>query len=174
MSLVPDLTLEEQLWLFHPGGTPEGRCSLTPHESLHLCPGFPAVSETDYNNGTYLRQVLTLSSLGANHTGEYMCQVRVTCCPGSRQHLMAQQQEARVSVTVWWSDYSVQLAVTGAVAAMLILALIGVSLYGWRQGRKADHYECPIGVEAQGVLHLPLIDDRDTDSFDSSVTDEQD
>lgn len=87
---------------------------------------------------------------------------------------MAQQQEARVSVTVWWSDYSVQLAATGVVAAVLLLGLIGVSLYGWRQGRKGDSYEHPTEVEAQGVLHLPLIDDRDTDSFDSSIAEEQD
>lgn len=79
MPLVPDLFLEDLLWLFHPGGSPEGRCSLTPHKSLHSCPGFPALSETDYNNGTYLQQVLTLSSLGANHTGDYMCQVKTVC-----------------------------------------------------------------------------------------------
>lgn len=87
---------------------------------------------------------------------------------------MARQQEARVSVAVWWSDYTVQLAVTGVVAAVLLVTLIGVSLYAWRQGRRGDNYELPAEVEAPGVLHLPLIDDRDTDSFDSSIAEEQD
>lgn len=81
---------------------------------------------------------------------------------------MAQQQEAQVTVTVWWLDYNVQLAATGAVAAVLLLALIGVSLYGWRQGKKEVYYDHLTDVETQGVLHLPLIDDKDTDSFGSS------
>lgn len=77
MPLVSDLILEELLWLFHPGGSVEGRCSLTRNKHLHSCPGFQALSETDYNNGTFLKQILTLSGLRANHTGDYMCQVNM-------------------------------------------------------------------------------------------------
>lgn len=86
---------------------------------------------------------------------------------------MSQRRETQVNVTVWWADYSIQLAATGVVAVVLLLGLMGVSVYGWRKGSK-DHSQLLAEVESQGVLHLPLIDDQDTDSFDSSITDEHD
>lgn len=175
MPLVPELVLVDMLWLFHPGGTPEGRCSLTPHKYLPTCPGSPTLSETDYRNGTFLKQTLTLSDLGTNHTGDYMCQVQVTCCPGEEQHTMAKQCEAQVSVRVWWADYTLELAGTGVVAGVLLLTLFGVSVYGWKYGNK-NHYLPVVEVQPSAVLHLPLIDDQDdqdTDSFNSSIADEQ-
>ncbi|MPC08553.1 hypothetical protein E2C01_001143 [Portunus trituberculatus] len=74
MPLVPELILEDMLWLFHPRGTPEGQCSLTPHKYLHSCAGFPSISETDDRNETFLRQTLAFSDMKTNHTGDYICQ----------------------------------------------------------------------------------------------------
>lgn len=102
-------------------------------------------------------------------------QVQVTCCPGDQQHVMAKQCEAQVSVKVWWANYTLELAGTGVVAGVLLLTLLGVSVYGWRHGSK-NHYLPIMEVEAPAVLHLPLIDDQDdedTDSFNSSILNEQ-
>lgn len=171
MPLVPELILEDMLWLFHPGGTPEGQCSLTPNKYLNSCAGFPSISETDDRNETFLRQTLTFSDLETNHTGDYMCQVQVTCCPGQQQHLMSQQHKVKVSVKIWWADYTTELAVTGVVAAVLLLSLLGVSAYGWRQ--RSNNYYPTVEVEAPAIHHLPFIDDQDTDSFDSNISNER-
>lgn len=88
---------------------------------------------------------------------------------------MAKQCEAQVSVRVWWADYTLELAGTGVVAGVLLLTLFGVSVYGWKYGNK-NHYLPVVEVQPSAVLHLPLIDDQDdqdTDSFNSSIADEQ-
>ena len=98
-------------------------------------------------------------------------QVQVTCCPDHQEHVMSQQREAQVSVKVWWADYTLELAGTGVVAGVLLLTLFGVSVYGWRQGNN-NQYVSVVEVEAPPILHLPLIDDQDTDSFNSSILNE--
>lgn len=98
-------------------------------------------------------------------------QVQVTCCPGQQQHLMSRQHMAKVSVKVWWANYTTALAVTGVVAAVLLLGLLGVSAYGWRQGSNSN-YNPALEVEVPAIHHLPFIDDQDTDSFNSSISNE--
>ncbi|MPC84142.1 hypothetical protein E2C01_078869 [Portunus trituberculatus] len=83
---------------------------------------------------------------------------------------MSQQHKAKVSVKVWWTDYTTELAVTGVVAAVLLLGLLGVSAYGWRRGN--NNYYPALEVEAPAIHHLPFIDDQDADSFNSSISNE--
>lgn len=78
---------------------------------------------------------------------------------------------AKVSVKVWWADHTTALAVTGVVAAVLLLGLLGVSAYGWRQGSNSN-YNSALEVEVPAIHHLPFIDDQDTDSFNSNISNE--
>ena len=84
---------------------------------------------------------------------------------------MSQLHKVQVSVRVWWADYTTDLAVTGVVAAVLLLGLLGVSAYGWRQ-RSNNNYYPAVEVEAPAIYHLPFIDDQDADSFNSSISNE--
>lgn len=102
-------------------------------------------------------------------------QVQVTCCPESQEHIMHQERKSHVTVQVWTESYATDLAVAGSVAVVLLLVLLGVTYY--RSRLEHDDY---VTVEDQlkeikpsTVLHMPLIDDGDNDSFDSNF-DEQD
>ncbi|KAK4306370.1 hypothetical protein Pmani_021800 [Petrolisthes manimaculis] len=170
LPINPSLNVENLIWLFHSLGSPEGQCSLTSQRYLASCPGFTTVTNTDDRNATFLRQVLTLANLRENHTGEYFCQVEVTCCPRTQEHPMTQECTVGVTVSVWWADYTLDLAVAGTLAAVLIAILVGVTVWlNWRRRRayfSRDRKQAS-GNTTSAVLHLPLIDDDD-DSFDSN------
>nr|XP_053636871.1 uncharacterized protein LOC128691915 [Cherax quadricarinatus] len=173
LTLVCELPLnvslyrENLIWLFHPNNSPEGQCSLTTQEFLPSCYGFQSIKNTDDRNATFLRETITLSNIQTNHTGQYMCQVQLTCCLNSKEHTMS--QERILYVRVWISNYILDLAVTGTVAAALLLLVVAVTYYLTQ--RQHDDYaivEDMRDIKPSTVLHMPLIDDQDNDSFDSN------
>lgn len=83
---------------------------------------------------------------------------------------MTQERTVSVTVSVWWADYTLDLAVAGTLAAVLIAILVGVNIWlNWQQKRGYIHLDekRASGNTTSTVLHLPLIDDDD-DSFDSN------
>ncbi|XP_071544943.1 uncharacterized protein [Panulirus ornatus] len=181
LTLICELPLNTKfylvnlVWLFHPDNSPDGQCSLTTQEFISSCQGFQTIKNTDDRNSTLLREIITLSNILVNHTGRYMCQVQMTCCPNSQEHIMSQERIFHVTIKVWTANYTYELAMAGSVAVSLILIMVAVSFYLHKQ--RDDDY---ITIEKQineikqlTVLHMPLIDDQDNDSFDSNF-DEQD
>lgn len=88
---------------------------------------------------------------------------------------MNQECTSHVTVQVWTESYTIDLVVAGSVAVVLLAVLLGVTYY-----RSRLEHEDYITVEDQikevnptTVLHMPLIEDDDNDSFDSNF-DEQD
>nr|XP_045621574.1 uncharacterized protein LOC123772445 [Procambarus clarkii] len=173
LPLNTTIYTDNLIWLFHPYNSPQGQCSLTTQEYIPSCHGFQSITNTDDRNDTFLRETITLSNLQTNHTGQYMCQVELTCCLSSNEHIM--NQERILHITVWMSNYALDLAIAGSVTIGLLLLVLAVNCFLFQR-----HHDDYITVEDQikeirpsTVLHMPLIDDQDTDSFDSNF-DEQD
>lgn len=84
---------------------------------------------------------------------------------------MTQERTVSVTATVWWADYTLDLAVAGTLAAILIAILVGVNVWlNWKRKQSYFYLDKKLasGNTTSTVLHLPLIDDDDDDdSFDS-------
>lgn len=94
----------------------------------------------------------------------------MTCCPDSQEHIMSQERISHIIIEVWTANYTYDLAMAGSVAVCLLLIVIGVS-FCLRQHRDDDYItieEEIKEIKPLTVLHMPLIDDQDNDSFDSN------
>ncbi|KAG7171004.1 uncharacterized protein LOC121863859 [Homarus americanus] len=170
LPLDASFYIENLIWLFHPYNSPNGQCSLTTQEFISSCYGFQSVKNTDDRNDTFLRETITLDNIQVNHTGQYMCQVQITCCPDSKEHIMNQERILQVTVQVWTSNYTLDLTVAGSTVICLLLLLIGVNYY-LHKCRNDDYVMVEDQIKEMKpttVLHLPLIEDQDNDSFDSN------
>lgn len=167
--------LEDLIWLYHDEGSPTHQCSLTVQEFLPLCQGFQTIKDTKDRNSTFVQESITVTNMLTNYTGQYMCQVRVTCCPKSHEHIMSEERTSHVKVQVWMADYTVDLAIAGSIALVLaIIILAGSFLISRKRSARYSFIETDIPeIKPPTVLHIPLVDDQDSDSFDSNF-DEQD
>lgn len=78
-------------------------------------------------------------------------------------------------VTVWLRDYTIDLAITGSLAVGLVLLLTAGSIYLARQnhGDYVAITDKTLDVKPMTVLHIPLVDDQDNDSFDSNFDEQE-
>ncbi|CAL4137196.1 unnamed protein product [Meganyctiphanes norvegica] len=168
LPLTANFTLENLLWLYEAERTPE--CSLTSEEFITSCRGFQVIHNEDDRNETFIKKTLDITGLSHNNTGTFICQAEVTCCRDTSDENVIIRQEY-LNVKIWHSDYSLDFAIMGSVAAVMILAVATISFLISRRRRIAyvPIDDRIIEVKPTNVLHMPLVQyDDDNDSFDSN------
>ncbi|XP_064112062.1 uncharacterized protein LOC135219327 [Macrobrachium nipponense] len=169
LPLNSSYILEDLYWLYHPENSPTHQCSLTKSEFLHSCQGFHIITDTDDRNSSFIQDSITVTNVLVNHSGQYMCQVKLTCCHKSQEHVMNKEKILPITVQIWQLDYTTDLVIAGSITASLAIVVIVGSYYISRRQRTQyifitkDIHE----IKASAVLHIPLVDD-DNDSFDSN------
>ncbi|XP_068217002.1 uncharacterized protein [Palaemon carinicauda] len=169
LPLNSSFILEDLDWLYHPENTPTHQCSLIKSEFLPQCEGFHTIIDTDDRNNTFIQDSITITNVLLNHSGQYMCQVKLTCCMKSKEHVMNKEKEIAITIQINLTDYTIDLAIAGSIALTLAIVVIGGNYYISRRQNNQyifitdDVHE----FKASAVLHIPLVDD-DNDSFDSN------
>lgn len=169
LPLNSSFILEDLYWLYHPENSPAHQCSLTKSEFLPSCQGFHTIIDTDDRNDTFIQDSITITNVLVNHSGQYMCQVKLTCCHESQEHVMNKEKMLPITVQIWLMDYTTDLVIAGSITATLAIVVIVGSYYISRRQRAQyifitnEVHE----IKASAVLHIPLVDD-DNDSFDSN------
>ncbi|XP_037778687.1 uncharacterized protein LOC119575252 [Penaeus monodon] len=174
VPLAPPVVMESVVWLYQSDDIGKGQCALTPKDFIPPCQGFQTISHINDRNATFIKDTIGVGNLQANYSGQYMCQVQITCCPQSEQeHVMNHELSSRV--TVWLRDYTIDLAITGSLAVGLVLLLTAGSIYLARQnhGDYVAITDKTLDVKPMTVLHIPLVDDQDNDSFDSNFDEQE-
>ncbi|ROT63655.1 hypothetical protein C7M84_018459 [Penaeus vannamei] len=174
VPLAPPVVMESVVWLYQSDDIAKGQCALTPKDFIPACQGFQTISHINDRNATLIKDTIGVGNLQANYSGQYMCQVQITCCPQSDQeHVMNHELSSRV--TVWLRDYTIDLAITGSLAVGLVLLLTAGSIYLARQnhGDYVAITDKTLDVKPMTVLHIPLVDDQDNDSFDSNFDEQE-
>ncbi|XP_047489143.1 uncharacterized protein LOC125039345 [Penaeus chinensis] len=174
VPLAPPVVMESVVWLYQSDDIGRGQCALTPKDFIPPCQGFQTISHINDINATLIKDTIGVGNLQANYSGQYMCQVQITCCPRSEQeHVMNHELSSRV--TVWLRDYTIDLAITGSLAVGLVLLLTAGSIYLARQnhGDYVAITDKTLDVKPMTVLHIPLVDDQDNDSFDSNFDEQE-